>query len=621
MPNYVVTDDEIENAEKDIFEHGEHFNAEQIIFLKNLDSCYVQAYAGTGKTSTVVGKLHILAQKNVWQNGRGICVISHTNVAVDEIKNRVAKRYPSIMEYPNFVGTIQEFVNSFLFIPYLSSQGFKMKFQDEKRFIDTSLDSSGLISTRINNRIMQLKHSSDPETAIKTFYDRLKTIYFDKNKLYASSKGNGFSEYADLATKTIPQAIIFPIIKSLIDNKHQSGFFTFIESFVYGLEYLNKNKYLKNIISQRFQFVFLDEAQDCSKDQIEVLTTLFGTNPKTIFQQIGDVNQDISGEDGWKPVEPLHLITTERFTQNLADFINKFRIDIELDGLSGRRQISPEDGIKILLIKYDKGKEEEVLKIFAEKLKSEDVPIDKDFYAIAHKHDDILKYFPVYNKKVTTNQNKKDSIYFDNDIDYMTLLTQESIQKKGSNIVYRVLFSLLYKHFRVSGGSRTELREFLETSGKSDEFKKIIYNISVEMLTSGKPADLNALKNNLNTLLGSTSINFSASQNTVIPTVAVNNISQDNIFLFDGIKINVGTIHSVKGQTHNATLFFSNKEESDEDINHALGTTPKRTPKFKKYLYVAASRPKYLFAFAIESNAFNTLKNKDIFKDFEEIVV
>lgn len=620
MPNYVVTNDEIENAEKDIFEHGEHFNAEQIIFLKKLDSCCVQAYAGTGKTSAIVGKLHILAQKNVWKNGRGICVISHTNVAVDEIKNRVAKRYPSIMEYPNFIGTIQEFVNKFLFIPYLSSQCLRMKFQDEKRFIDPSLDSSGLIITRINNRITQLNHSIDPKTAIKTFYDRLKTIYVNKDKIYASSKDNGFSEYTDLAIKAVPQTTIFPAIKSLIDNKHQNGFFTFVESFVSGLEYLNKNKYLKSIISQRFQFAFLDEAQDCSKDQMEVLNTLFGANLKTIFQQIGDVNQDISGEDAWRPVEPLHLITTERFSQNLADFINKFRIDGGLDGLSGRTQNSPEGNIKLLLIKYDKGKEKEVLKIFAEKLKSKNVPKDKDFYAIAHRHDDLLKNFPVYNKKLATNQNKKDSIHFDDDNDYINLLTQESVQKKGSNFVYRVIFSLLYKHFRVSGGLRTELKDFLETSGKSDELKKIIYNTSVEILTLGKPVNLNILKNSLNIILGSISINFSTSQNTTTPTAA-SDISQDNIFLLDGIKINVGTIHSVKGQTHNATLFFSNKEESNEDINHALGTTPKRTPKFKKYLYVAASRPKYLFAFAIENNAFNTLTNKNIFQNFEEIVM
>ena len=136
MCDFIITDEEIKEAEQDIFNNGEHFNDEQKAFIKCLDSCCVQAYAGTGKTSSIVGKLHVLAQKNVWQNGRGICVISHTNVAVDEIKKHVAKHYPAVMEYPNFVGTIQEFVNKFLFIPYLANFGLKIKFQEESRYLN-----------------------------------------------------------------------------------------------------------------------------------------------------------------------------------------------------------------------------------------------------------------------------------------------------------------------------------------------------------------------------------------------------------------------------------------------------------------------------------------------------
>src|SRR3989344_2617478 len=108
MCDYTITDQEIEKAEKKILGDSLHFNDQQKNYLKCLDSIHIQAYAGTGKTSTMVGKLHVLAQKNVWKNGRGICVISHTNVAVNEIKKHVAKHYPSIMEYPNFIGTIQE---------------------------------------------------------------------------------------------------------------------------------------------------------------------------------------------------------------------------------------------------------------------------------------------------------------------------------------------------------------------------------------------------------------------------------------------------------------------------------------------------------------------------------
>ena len=84
----------------------------------------------------------------------------------------------------------------------------------------------------------------------------------------------------------------------------------------------------------------------------------------------------------------------------------------------------------------------------------------------------------------------------------------------------------------------------------------------------------------------------------------------------DSIVVNVNTIHSVKGQTHNATLFFSNSEYSKQDIQHVLDNTPKRTPDYKKLLYVASSRAKYLFAFAISKSAYDGLTNKNILSSF-----
>lgn len=181
MCNFVVTDKEIAKSEKDIFDGKSSFNDEQRVFLKCLDTCSLQAYAGTGKTNALVGKLHILAQKNVWQNGRGICVVSHTNVAVDEIKKYVAKHYPSIMEYPNFIGTIQEFVNKFLFSPYLATQGLQIRFQDNSRYFDYKAElEDARILERISNKLRQINHGY--EGARNDFFERLKTLHVHDDK-------------------------------------------------------------------------------------------------------------------------------------------------------------------------------------------------------------------------------------------------------------------------------------------------------------------------------------------------------------------------------------------------------------------------------------------------------
>jgi len=84
------------------------------ILLSN-ESFDVQACPGSGKTTLLVAKLYILVKK--WPHTRrGICVISHTNVARQEIERRLAGTGigQRMLNYPHFVGTIHSFVNEYL---------------------------------------------------------------------------------------------------------------------------------------------------------------------------------------------------------------------------------------------------------------------------------------------------------------------------------------------------------------------------------------------------------------------------------------------------------------------------------------------------------------------------
>src|SRR5690606_27565220 len=57
---------------------------ERISILRSMRSIDVQACPGSGKTTLIAAKLILLANK--WPlSGQGICVLSHTNVAKNEI--------------------------------------------------------------------------------------------------------------------------------------------------------------------------------------------------------------------------------------------------------------------------------------------------------------------------------------------------------------------------------------------------------------------------------------------------------------------------------------------------------------------------------------------------------
>lgn len=46
-------------------------------------------------------------------------MLSHTNVAVNEIKNRLSDYADRLLSYPNYIGTIQSFIDRFVTMPYL----------------------------------------------------------------------------------------------------------------------------------------------------------------------------------------------------------------------------------------------------------------------------------------------------------------------------------------------------------------------------------------------------------------------------------------------------------------------------------------------------------------------
>lgn len=118
-----ITDKDIEYAESILLSKDESFKDdkdERINFIKNLGTIDLHAVPGSGKTTALLAKLLILERKLPFENGSGVLVISHTNAAVDEIKNEIAEYCPKLFSYPNFVGTIQSFVNRYLAKPFFN---------------------------------------------------------------------------------------------------------------------------------------------------------------------------------------------------------------------------------------------------------------------------------------------------------------------------------------------------------------------------------------------------------------------------------------------------------------------------------------------------------------------
>jgi len=126
----VVADADIEVAERYL---GVSFDEPRREILRSNDTFDVQACPGSGKTTLLVAKLAILGAR--WPHARrGICVLSHTNVARQEIESKLAGTAVGhrLLAYPHFVGTIHGFVNAFLALPLLRSEGYHVRLIDDE---------------------------------------------------------------------------------------------------------------------------------------------------------------------------------------------------------------------------------------------------------------------------------------------------------------------------------------------------------------------------------------------------------------------------------------------------------------------------------------------------------
>ena len=270
--------------------------------IRNMETADFEACPGSGKTTLLVAKLAILA--NRWTHLRqGICVLSHTNAARNEIGSRLSASPAgtALLRYPHFVGTIHSFVNEFLAIPWLQSKANPIRATDNQ----IALRRRILSLEWKWRRAMEQRHLSDY------------ALVYTQPDYTGGDKG-------DLSTTT-------PMYQALVAASRASseaGYFCYDEMFVWANELIARYASVADILRARFPIVFIDEAQDNSELQSALLQKLFctGANPSR-RQRFGDSNQAIyanvkmSGAttDQFPSGTRFDLPRSYRFPQSIAD--------------------------------------------------------------------------------------------------------------------------------------------------------------------------------------------------------------------------------------------------------------------------------------------------------------
>lgn len=294
-------------------------------FLRSILPIDVTACPGSGKTTLVVAKLAMLSRK--WSHSTsGICVLSHTNVARQEIQDKLGATSvgAAVLAYPHFIDTIHTFANRFLAMPYLHSNGKRSVIVDDNVANNFRKRSVSIRDFRALQSFLSHKHASIEDI---TFAAPDLKVMLGESHFPASSSSKSFQ-----------------VAQAMLANSVDAGIFKFEEMFVWALAYLEQHPSIAAALSHRFPVVMVDEMQDTSDKQLAVLKSVFGQpNNQAIIQRIGDPNQGIfqsSTEENNPDRYPisgrtLEIPSSRRFGQTIAELANPFAEREITGGLQG----------------------------------------------------------------------------------------------------------------------------------------------------------------------------------------------------------------------------------------------------------------------------------------------
>lgn len=302
-----------------------------------MHSTDVQAVPGSGKTTLLAAKLVALARK--WGKRRGgVCVLSHTNVAHREVGSRLARVSGAghLLHAPHFVGTFQQFAHRFLALPALRSRGIETPRIDDDSFAIHGAIAATFTKYRTARSYFENRRPDRPGGGAVAFQG---VEYLDAD----FTLGIG-GKPLSLGKETASYAELFQF-KAAASKR---GLFRFRDMFALAEYQLRKHPGLAELLRIRFPLVFLDEVQDTEEHQARLLKAIF--DETTIVQRFGDINQKIysgASADGGAVAFPaggcLELNQSKRFGAAIAGVVSKLSLahPVEIVGLAPEFECAP----------------------------------------------------------------------------------------------------------------------------------------------------------------------------------------------------------------------------------------------------------------------------------------
>ncbi len=704
-----ATDEEIRIAHDILLKGKKPFDDARMNIIKEDGSCYVQACPGSGKTTALLTKLIILANKLPMADGKGVCVLTHTNVAIDEIKAKVGPKADILFSYPNFFGTIQTFLHKYVASAALHYfYGSKIQYVDndvamavllkkyseltygnklktcvyahtvakEYAVEDKEINDWGGIDAMLAAKVIKKKgpksskylfqfkdydFANVPKTVQKLVRLKNKNIINNEGKKiiqkfkvdWLNGRVKTDSGYIGFATDT---GVEFLKIK---EEMFKEGILSFEDAYDLAFRYIReKGLDFSSFSDKRFKYLFIDEVQDCDKQQVELIRNLFADD-KIVVQRFGDYCQAIFEGDGsdegdnaeLRNENVFYIHNSNRFGENIARPLRSLCME-DNRLLVGNEEVH---SVKPIIITYEDPLN--VLPKYAELLRTITIPELNNITVLElankEKSKDSLhrvniktcgwvgkkgandqkryieSYYPPFEKK-----NAKTKVESESFNDFIQICPQGKVKDYGMSIIQGIIKFL--DLCDVKNGKRrytkASLLDFLASVDvkEREDFLSKVMTWAMFVATCNDVDEKQHIKETIYQYLSATLLplfgkeEVTVEANTFFSAAAGNQGEQEaehgNIYRENGVEIEVATVHAVKGETHVATLFletsyfgYHESERLAEQFKGVVFTgTDDKTLRSLKVAYVGMSRPRYLLCVAIQKDRFDRIDSDEL---------
>lgn len=559
----------------------------QKLAIESSGRTILKSCPGSGKTFVVASKM--ISEMNKWKHkNKGIALLSFTNVAHEEAIRQI-KTLSGIskIDFPHYTGTLDSFISQFLFLQF---GHLIMKCNERPALLQDYLVT---INNLENTRWKQECHNN---------MCHLLDFYIDENGDVKHIKGE---RKCSITGKKPCETLKFSL--------YSKGLATYQDATVIALKILKEYPKIGMLLAKKFPMIIIDEAQDTSKHQMEIIDLISKYGVKDIML-IGDPDQAIYE---WRNADPSVFLdkfkNTEWNSKELNDnfrcsqkICNVTKIFSTLNNISKSSSETALSDFQPQVVQYDKDNKQSVIDYFLDLCNKNNIIITPESVAVL-----VRGKAGLCGKDYSQIQNlwqTQETILFSEacyERDY------KSVQK-ALKLVERGLFIFFIDSESIYNDIY-EKQKLINNIIPIEEWRKITFEFCRNMPSAD--IGLKLWKDNLNKLILTISKKYNLQIRDTAEIKIKTRDSNYKDFLQQPIKnfyatsftngyLN-STIHAIKGRTFSAVLLLI--QSRGKLTSNMINTKPIESEEIRT-AYVAMTRAKQILVVAIP----NTVKKTSL---------